>query len=51
MNFSTVIFPLLSILKSLKAVQSFYVDSRACVKAGNDGVVLEVNVRVVGKGL
>ena len=53
----------------LKAVQSFYVDSRACVRVGNDvsewfpvnvrwllnvymdGVVREVNVRVLGKGL
>ena len=64
--------------KSLKAVQSFYVDSKACVLVGNDvsewfpvnvglrqgcvmspwlfcvymyGVVREVNVRVLGKGL
>ena len=64
--------------KLLKAVQSFYVDSRACVRVGNDvsewfpvnvglrqgcmispwlfnvymdGVVLEVNVWVLGKGL
>ena len=64
--------------KLLKAVQSFYVDSRACVWVGNDvsewfqvnvglrqgcvmslwlfnvymdGVVREVNVRVLGKGL
>ena len=63
--------------KLLKAVQSFYVDSRACVRVGNevsewfpvnvglrhgcvspwlfnvyvDGVVLEVNVRVLGKAL
>ena len=65
--------------KLLKAVQSFHVDSRACVRAGNDvsewfpvhvglrqgcvmspwlfnvynmaGVVWEVNVRVLGKGL
>ena len=64
--------------KLLKAVQSFYVDGRACVRAGNDvsewfpvnvglrqgcvmspwsfnvymdGVVREVNVRVLGKGL
>ena len=64
--------------KLLKAVQSFYVDSRACVRVGNDvsgwfrinvglrqgcvmspllfnlymsGVVREVNVRVLGKGL
>ena len=62
----------------MKAVQSFYVDSRACVRAGNDvsgwfpvnvglrqgcvmfpwlfnvymdGVVREVNVYVLGKGL
>ena len=62
----------------LKAVQSFYVDSRACVRVGNDvsewfpvnvglrqgrvispwlfnvymdGVVREVNVRVLGNGL
>ena len=62
----------------LKAVQSFYVDSWACVRVGNDvsewfpvnvrlrqgcvmspwlfnvymdGVVQEVNVRVLGKGL
>ena len=62
----------------LKAVQSFYVDSRACVRVGNDvsewfpvnvgsrkgcvmspwliyvymdGVVREVNVGVLGKGL
>ena len=62
----------------LKAVQSFHVDSRACVRVGNDvpkwfpvnvglrqrcvmspwlfnvymdGVVREVNVRVLGKGL
>ena len=61
-----------------KSVQSFYVDSRACVRVGNyvsewfpvnvglrqscvmspwlfnvymDGVVREVNVRVLGKGL
>ena len=65
-------------IKFLKAVQSFYVDSRACVRVGNDvsewfpvnvglrqgcvmspwlfnvnmdGVVREVNVRVLGKGL
>ena len=64
--------------KLLKALQSFYVDSRACVRVGNDasewfpvnvglrqgcvmspwlftvymdGVVQEVNVRVLGKGL
>ena len=64
--------------KFLKAVQCFYVDSRACVRVGNDvsewfpvnvglrlgcvmspwlfhvymdGVVREVNVRVLGKGL
>ena len=64
--------------KLLKAVQSFYVDSRACVRVGNDvsewflvndglrhccvmspwlfnvymdGVVREVYVRVLGKGL
>ena len=64
--------------KLLKAVQSFYVDSRVCVRVGNDvsewfpvnvrlrqgclmspwllnvymdGVVREVNVRVLGKGL
>ena len=64
--------------KLLKAVQSFYIDSRACVLVGNevsewfpvniglrrgcvmspcvfnvymDGVVREVNVRVLGKGL
>ena len=64
--------------KLLKAVQSFYVDSRACVQVGNDasewfpvnvrlrqgcvmspwlfnvyvdGVVREVNVSVLGKGL
>ena len=63
--------------KLLKAVQSFYVDNRACVRVGNDvsewfplnvvlrkgcvmspwfnvymdGVVREVNVRVLGKGL
>ena len=64
--------------KLLKAVQSFYVDSRTCVRVGNDvsewftvnvglrqgcvmsswlfnvymdGVVQEVNVRVLGKGL
>ena len=64
--------------KLLKAVQSFYVDSRACVRVGNDvsewfpvnvglrkgcvmspwlfnvymdGVVQEVNVRVLGNGL
>ena len=64
--------------KLLKAVQSFYVDSRACVRVGNDvsewfavnvglrqgsvmspwmfnvymdGVVLEVNVGVLWKGL
>ena len=64
--------------KLLKAVQSFYVNSRACVRLGNDvsewflvnvglrqgfvmspwlfnvymdGVVREVNVRVLGKGL
>ena len=62
----------------LKAVPSFYVDSRACIRVGNDvsewfpvnvglrqgcvmspwlfnvymdGVVREVNVRVLGKGL
>ena len=62
----------------LKAVQSFYIESRACVGVGNyvsewfpvnvrlrqgcakspwlfnvymDGVVREVNVRVLGKGL
>ena len=61
----------------LKAVQSFYVDSKACARVGNvsewfpvnvglrqgcvmsrglfnvymDGVVREVNVRVLGKGL
>ena len=65
-------------LKLLKAVQSFYVDSRACVRVGNDvsewfpvnvglrqgcvmspwlfyvymdGVIREVNLRVIGKGL
>ena len=64
--------------KLLKAVQSFYIDSRACVRMENDesegftdnvglrqgcvmfprlfsvyidGVVREVNVRVLGKGL
>ena len=64
--------------KLLKAMQSFYVDSSACVRVGNDvskwfpvnvglrqgcamspwlfnvymgGVVREVNVRVLGKGL
>ena len=64
--------------KLLKTVQSFYVDSRACVRVGNavserfpvnvglrqgcvlspwlfnvymDGVVGEVNVRMLGKGL
>ena len=64
--------------KLLKAVQNFYVDSRACIQVGNDvsewfpvnvglrqgcvmspwlfnvfmdGVVREVNVRVLGKGL
>ena len=64
--------------KLLEAVQSFYIDSRACVRVGNDvsewfpvnvglregcvmspwlfnvymdGVVREVNVRVLGKGL
>ena len=64
--------------KWLKAVQSFYVDSRACVRVGNDvserfpvnvglrqgcvmspwlfsvyidGVIREVNIRVLGKGL
>ena len=64
--------------KLLKSVQSFYVDSRACVRVGKDlsewfpvnvglrqgcvmspwlfniymdGVVREVNVRVLGKGL
>ena len=64
--------------KLLKAVQSFYVDSKACVLVGNnvsewfpvnaglkqgcvvspwlfnvymEGVVREVNVRVLGKGL
>ena len=64
--------------KLLKAVQSFYVDSKACVRVGNDvsewfpvnvglrqgcvmspwlfnvymdGVVRDVNVRVLGKGL
>ena len=64
--------------KLLKAVQSFYVDSKVCVRVGNDasewfpvnvelrqvcvmsawlfnvyidGVVREVNVRVLGKGL
>ena len=64
--------------KSLKAVQSFYINSRPCVRVGNDvsewfpvnvglrqgcvmsswlfnvykdGVVREVNVRVLGKGL
>ena len=64
--------------KLLKVVQSFYADSRACVRVGNDvrewfpvnvgwrqgcvmspwlfnvyigGVVREVNVRVLGKGL
>ena len=64
--------------KLLKSVQSFYIDSRACVRVGNDvsewfpvnvglrqgcvmspwlfnvymeGVVREVNVRVLGKGL
>ena len=64
--------------KLLKAVQSFYVDSMACVRVGNDesewfpvnvglrqgcvmspwlfnaymdGVVPEVNVRVLGNGL
>ena len=64
--------------KLLKAMQSFYVDSRACVLEGNDmsewfpvnvglrqgcvmspwlfnvytdGVVLDLNVRVLGKGL
>ena len=65
-------------VKLFKAVQSFYKESRACVRVGNDvsewfpvivglrqgcvmspwlfnvymdGVVLEVNVRVLGKGL
>ena len=65
-------------IKLLKGMQSFYVDSRACVRVGNDvsewltinvgirqgcvmspwlfnvyvdGVVQEVNVRVLGKGL
>ena len=64
--------------KFLKAVQSFYIDSRACVQVGNDvsewflvnvelrqgcvispwlfnvytdGLVREVNVRALGKGL
>ena len=64
--------------KLLKAVQSFYVDSKACVRVGNDvsqwfpvnvglrqgcvmspwlfnvymdGMVRELNVRVLGKGL
>ena len=64
--------------KLLEAVQSFYLDSRACVQVGNDvsewfpvnirlrqdcvmspwlfnvymdGMVHEVNVRVIGKGL
>ena len=64
--------------KLLKAVQSFYVDSRACVQVGNDvnewfpvnvglkqacvmspwlfnvymdGMVTEVNIRVLHKGL
>ena len=59
--------------KLLKAVQSFYLDSMACVRVGNDvsdvglrlgsvmspwlfnvhmdGVVLEVNARVLGKWL
>ena len=47
--------------KLLKALQSFYIDSRACVLVGNDasellnvyleGVVREVHVRVFGKGL
>ena len=64
--------------KLFKAVQRFYIDSRACVRVGNDvsewfpfnvevrqgcvmspwlcnvymdGVVREVNVRVLGKGL
>ena len=64
--------------KLLKAVQSFYIDSKACIRVGNDvsewfkvnvglrqvcvmspwlfnvymdGVVREVNVRVLGKGL
>ena len=63
--------------KLLKAVQSFYIDTRSCVRVGNDvrewfpvnvglrqgyvmspwlfnvymnGVVPEVNVRVLGKG-
>ena len=50
--------------KLLKAVQTFYIDSRACVRVGNDvsewspwlcnvymdGVLREVNVRVLGKG-
>ena len=63
--------------KLLKAVQSFYVDSRTCVRVGNDvsewfplnvglrqgcvmspllfnvymdGVVREMNIRVLGKG-
>ena len=53
----------------MKAVQSIYIDSRTCVRVGNDGfrqgcmmtpwlfnvymdgVVREVNVRVLGKGL
>ena len=66
------------IIKLLKAVQSFYVDSMVCVRVGNDvsewfpvnvglrqgcvmspwlfnaymdGVVREVNVRVLGNGL
>ena len=60
--------------KLLKAMKSFYIDSRACARVGNDvsewfpvnvglrercvtcvvyvdGVVREVNVRVLGKGL
>ena len=55
--------------KILKAVQSFYIDSMACVRVANDGlrqgcvissclfhvymdgVVREMNVRVLGKGL
>ena len=47
----------------MKAVQRFYVDSSACARVGNDvgelfpvneymdGVVREVNVGVLGKGL
>ena len=49
--------------KLVKAVRSVYVDSRACFRVGNDvmspwlfnvymdGVVRELNVRVLGKGL